>query len=1190
MAVLARSSITLVTSVDIDSVYWFYLLQASTAAAPAKPTTVPATKGNAPSGWTTAEPTTVDINKTLYRVELTYFTDGTGVYSSVNQVSSYEAAKVAYNKAADVQTNLDDAYDKLQSMGEQLVVNGSAFTGDNTNFSTWTFDGSVANGTKGSFTKPSNYAGTPMTDETFPIDITKRYRFEFDAKSKNKTARHYSFLNFYDVDGNTIYANQHMFIANTLTTLSQDLKNGDTVVHLADLTNWKTSTGTATHQRGLIFWNYKNSFGYQYPELTYSRNTWSNLYTDANVNKTAKTITLSGPWSHGTIPAGTKVSQSNSGANYKYNPWSNSLVETEWTHYVGYYDGTDYSGNNVQTKFPPGAATAKVGFLWNYQSQSTTDQLWITNVSVMEDLKTSISNAQTTANNAATAASTAQTTANSASTAAATAQATADAKKSMIKINTATRSFTTANWKTYGVVGHSENWATGSSYSNPNIKVGDTAYLVGTVSDGAKGSATIIGTVTAVNGTNGTTSITMTSQQLIFGGDSVDNVNTTANTAKTTADEAKTAATNAQTTANDAKTTAQNAESRVRFKGAIKANNASGYGAITAGNIIVGTSAGYHHLKLGKQFDINYPILYCGTNIASGGTKDDNYTVYPVTITTTQNITLAPYKAVYIKGTLAGSLFTPASTTPLTQTEPTSASDTNYYMRLGLAYDSTHMYLEADHPIYRWSAGAFRLFGSSADEIVRAWCKDTTVTTIGGMEINGAHMATKSIEADSVNVTDLSAFGATIGGFVIDADSIHTIGYGRTSFDYSSIVVGSFNTDGSENDDAKRARSPFLDDNVTNIYNDEDTGDYTFTLLAWEKDTDEFKGYLTNNSTYVFLKNASSVVYVDHLNMTAIRNANPTYKFRLLVRTTSAPNSNINITSARDDLWVPVDNSNNIKLSKVDYSNVINSNTRSDWRFNIGSYFGVTKDGYLYAFNANISGSGTFGGTINANSGRIGNWTIGSYQSSAPSSAAETKGSLYTGIFGSAGGIYLIPRGTTTSKTIGGGTATDWRFAIGANFGVRNDGTVYANAAKINGSSTFNGSITATTVRTTANVGADYNGLARNRWDHIVIFNCAGCSLSEFQMNGWNVGDGFKPTRDIYMAAAINVNNGGVWKLAVVRVQTNGTITIYWYNSYGGAANAINSSNYTNSSWSNSSIFCNGSWITNDTTYPTIGT
>ena len=92
----------------------------------------------------------------------------------------------------------------------------------------------------------------------------------------------------------------------------------------------------------------------------------------------------------------------------------------------------------------------------------------------------------------------------------------------MVKIDTSSRAFTTANWKTYGAVGHVENWTTGNSYDNSRVKVGDTAYLVGTVTDGVKGTATIIGTVTKVNGTNGVNGITMESKQLIFGGDSVD--------------------------------------------------------------------------------------------------------------------------------------------------------------------------------------------------------------------------------------------------------------------------------------------------------------------------------------------------------------------------------------------------------------------------------------------------------------------------------------------------------------------------------------------------------------------------------------------------------------------------------------------------------------------------------------------
>lgn len=1049
MAVLARSSITLVTSVDIDSVYWFYLLQASTAAAPAKPTTVPATKGNAPSGWSNTEPTTVDINKTLYRVELTYFTDGTGVYSSVNQVSSYEAAKVAYNKASDVQTNLDN----LEMGGANLWFNSQEQKADSTQW-TGNLDEIVSTDLPNSSEATFKIRGTKETKYFVPYDSSKKYKCEAWVKAtdsyKTNTGNAYPSILPYDMDKNLIGITNVFQKASSLTTLARDLNPGDTVVYATDLSGWETGD---SYYNYVGIYNYTSSSGYKYERYTRNNPRFADKgSTKTNINKTNNTITLKAAYTGPAAPAGTQISQHTDGSTYIY-PFGGFQYKSvaDWTNKTRTFD------SSLDVRLPHASYIrfySNTSALW-YFGLSLTD---VTDAEAAKAAATAASNAQSTAN-------TANNTANTAKSTADTAKATADAKKSMIKINAPAKSFTTANWKTYGAAGHSENWSTGSSYPNPDIKVGDTAYIVGTVTDGAKGSATVIGTVTAINGTNGTTNVVMTSQQLIFGGDSVDNVNTTATTAKNTADTANTNASTALSTANAAKTTAENAESRVRFKGAVKANNASGYGAITAGNIIVGTSAGYHHLKLGKQFDINYPILYCGTNIASGGTKDDNYTVYPVTITTTQNITLTPYKAVYIKGTLAGSLFTPASTTPLTQTEPTSASDTNYYMRLGLAYDSTHMYLEADHPIYRWSAGAFRLFGSSADEIVRAWCKDTTVTTIGGMEINGAHIATKSIEADRITVTDLSAFGATIGGFVIDSNSIHTSG---------------------------------------------STSSSTAENAIW------LCGYASG---------------------------------------------------AEDG-----------------FTRTINGTSRGGLVFAIGGSFGVDYDGWIYAANATISGK------ITATSGEIGNWTIGARQSSAPSSSAETKGSLYTGTFGSAGGIYLIPRGTTTSKTIGGGTATDWRFTIGANFGVRNDGTLYANAAKINGSSTFNGAITATTVRTTANVGADYNGFAKNRWDHIVIMNMAGCGLSEIAMNNWNVGNGFKPNRNVFIPGVVNQDNSGVWKMCCVYINTSGTITVYVYNTYGGGVTTLNSSNWeSNTSWDGSKIFANGAWITNDTTYPTIG-
>lgn len=95
MAIIAIGSITLTQIVDIASVTWYYKLQASTAAKPAKPTAA------TPSGWSTTEPTyTEGSTNSLYVCQKTTFSDGTFTYSDVSLSSSYEAAKLAYNKGA----------------------------------------------------------------------------------------------------------------------------------------------------------------------------------------------------------------------------------------------------------------------------------------------------------------------------------------------------------------------------------------------------------------------------------------------------------------------------------------------------------------------------------------------------------------------------------------------------------------------------------------------------------------------------------------------------------------------------------------------------------------------------------------------------------------------------------------------------------------------------------------------------------------------------------------------------------------------------------------------------------------------------------------------------------------------------------------------------------------------------------
>ena len=129
--------------------------------------------------------------------------------------------------------------------------------------------------------------------------------------------------------------------------------------------------------------------------------------------------------------------------------------------------------------------------------------------------------------------------------------------------------------------------------------------------------------------------------------------------------------------------------------------------AITGGNLVVADSNGeYFHLKSGSAFDITYPMIYASGSVNAGAVNDAGYLIVPLTVTTTQAITLTANKMVYVKGTLSGSTFTPVSTTPLTQTIPTT-DDGYYYYSVGKATTSTIIYLYPEHPIFVYKGGKF---------------------------------------------------------------------------------------------------------------------------------------------------------------------------------------------------------------------------------------------------------------------------------------------------------------------------------------------------------------------------------------------------------------------------------------------------------------------------------------------------
>lgn len=157
---------------------------------------------------------------------------------------------------------------------------------------------------------------------------------------------------------------------------------------------------------------------------------------------------------------------------------------------------------------------------------------------------------------------------------------------------------------------------------------------------------------------------------------------------------------------------------RVRTYYPIKAKS-----AITTQHVIVADDDGlYFMLTSGSPFSIKYPPLYATANI-SAGTKNANAYYFgfldAAVITNEAAETLTLNKALYIKGHLNGTTFTPFATKSLVCTEPTT-EDGYQYLKLGVvkAYttsnDALRAQIEMEHPIYEYVNGSFCLYEPKA--------------------------------------------------------------------------------------------------------------------------------------------------------------------------------------------------------------------------------------------------------------------------------------------------------------------------------------------------------------------------------------------------------------------------------------------------------------------------------------------
>ena len=191
--------------------------------------------------------------------------------------------------------------------------------------------------------------------------------------------------------------------------------------------------------------------------------------------------------------------------------------------------------------------------------------------------------------------------------------------------------------------------------------------------------------------------------------------------------------------------TTTNYYDRINYKASVTA-----VGAIAAGRIGVFNNAGKLMLLSTTPFDVTKPILYVGTAYATGKlTQTNNYISWgtPFSLANTvSGFSGTVGAAVYIKGTLNGSMFTPAAGV-FTTTVPTS-EDGFTYILLGLMSTTVNAVLAPEHPMFRYYNGGFKTISQISYEAFVA--AEEAQDAIDNLEVGGRNYILQSaVEAES---------------------------------------------------------------------------------------------------------------------------------------------------------------------------------------------------------------------------------------------------------------------------------------------------------------------------------------------------------------------------------------------------------------------------------------------------------
>lgn len=172
--------------------------------------------------------------------------------------------------------------------------------------------------------------------EYIPIYRNHTYQFSTWIKATSSSGSSYPSLSPYDVDKKFIYYYncREGFNLSTMTTLTRELKTGDTKIYVADLSKWNTNSGN--HYNYAALFGYADKTGYVYPDGFYTQDIGrfgSGTSAKTNLDKTNNIITLNSAYTGANKPIGTKVCASTAGSNYYYplGEISNTTI-TDWAY------------------------------------------------------------------------------------------------------------------------------------------------------------------------------------------------------------------------------------------------------------------------------------------------------------------------------------------------------------------------------------------------------------------------------------------------------------------------------------------------------------------------------------------------------------------------------------------------------------------------------------------------------------------------------------------------------------------------------------------------------------------------------------------------------------------------------------------------------------------------------------------